>query len=80
MLSAMEELSGTEFSPERKVQFARGADETTLVYSGLEETMVNAYGEIRAIAREKNLDLRTAAFVNAINKVASSYTEMGIFP
>ncbi len=80
MLSAMEELSGTEFSPERKVQIARGADEATLVYSGLEETMVNAYGEIRATAREKNLDLRTAAFVNAINKVASSYTEMGIFP
>ncbi|NNE46519.1 MAG: Glu/Leu/Phe/Val dehydrogenase [Rhodothermales bacterium] len=80
MLSAMEELSGSEFSPERKVQIARGADETTLVYSGLEETMVNAYGEIRSTAREKNLDLRTAAFVNAINKVASSYTEMGIFP
>ena len=80
MLSAMEELSGSEFSPERKVQIARGADETTLVYSGLEETMVNAYGEIRGTAREKNLDLRTAAFVNAINKVASSYTEMGIFP
>ena len=80
LLTAMEELAGRSFSPARKRDFAKGADETTLVYSGLEETMINAYAEIRAIAREKNTDLRTAAFISAISKVTTSYNEMGIFP
>jgi glutamate dehydrogenase (NAD(P)+) len=80
MLSAMEKLSGRTFDADEKRAIARGADEVTLVYSGLEETMVNAYQEIRETARQKKVDLRTAAFVNAINKVAMSYTEMGIFP
>ncbi len=80
MLTAMEALSGRSFGADEKRRLARGADEATLVYSGLEETMVNAYQEIRDTARRKKVDLRTAAFVNAINKIALSYTEMGIFP
>ena len=80
MLTAMEDLSGKSFGAEEKRRLARGADEVTLVYSGLEETMVNAYQELRNTSQQKKIDLRTAAFVNAINKVAMSYTEMGIFP
>ncbi len=80
LLTAMETLTGKTFPVEEKREIAKGADEVTLVYSGLEETMINAYTEIRKIARDKRTDLRTAAFVNAIDKVATSYTEMGIFP
>ena len=36
--------------------------------------------EIREVGRTHETDLRTAAFINAINKVAVSYKEMGIFP
>jgi glutamate dehydrogenase (NAD(P)+) len=60
----------------------RGADEIDLVRSGLEETMISAYNQIRDIMIRKPeiKDLRTAAFVNAINKISSDYLNLGIFP
>ena len=60
---------------------ARGASEEDLVNSGLEETMVQAYRQIRETReRHGKIDLRTAAFVNAIDKIAVCYEELGIFP
>lgn len=66
---------------ERKV-IARGADEIDLVRSGLEETMITAYHQIREVKnrRKKVQDYRSAAFVSALSKIASDYTNMGIFP
>ena len=59
-----------------------GADEEDLVNSGLEETMIHAYNEIRDTWKKnkKIPDLRTAAFVVAIDKIANSYIALGIFP
>jgi len=59
-----------------------GAGEEDLVNSGLEETMIQAYNEIRDTWKKnkKIPDLRTAAFVIAIDKIANSYLELGIFP
>jgi hypothetical protein len=56
-------------------------DELAIVNSGLEDTMIVAYQEIReALRRQPEVgDLRTAAFVTAINKVAIVYQELGIF-
>ena len=60
---------------------AHGPDEVDIVNSGLEDTMINAYNEIQEISKKKQgLDLRTAAFISAIQKVATSYAELGIFP
>jgi glutamate dehydrogenase (NAD(P)+) len=44
--------------------------------------MITATREIMAIwlANPAIPDMRTAAYVNAINKVATSYGELGIFP
>ena len=58
------------------------ADEQALVRSGLEDTMVTSYHSIREIWLENGdkADLRTAAFINAIKKVALCYQELGIFP
>jgi len=51
------------------------------VNSGLEDTMINAYNEIHEIWRQKRgIELRTAAFISAINKIATAYLELGIFP
>jgi len=50
------------------------------VNSGLEETMVAAYNELRVIQAQRKVDLRTAAFINAIGKVALAYMQRGIFP
>ncbi len=82
MLRAMEKMSGKSFS-EEEIQFlVQGAGEEDLVNSGLEETMINAFQEIRGIKDKHNneIDLRTAAFISAIDKVAQSYMELGIFP
>jgi glutamate dehydrogenase (NAD(P)+) len=82
MLSAVERATGRMFSEEDRRKIARGADEIDLVTSGLEETMISAYHQIRELGRRDSRikDLRTAAFLNALNKVASTYLELGIFP
>jgi glutamate dehydrogenase (NAD(P)+) len=48
----------------------------------LEETMVMAYHEILETKRRHPTmkNLRTAAFLNAIEKVARAYHELGVFP
>ena len=46
------------------------ASERELVYSGLEDTMVEALAEIQHTSRAHNIDLRTAAYKNAIDKIA----------
>jgi glutamate dehydrogenase (NAD(P)+) len=82
MLRAIELATGRPFSEDERSQFARGPDEMDLINSGLEETMVTAYHEIRETKlRHRGCpDLRIAAFLNAIHKVARSYQELGIFP
>ena len=82
MLGAVERVTGQSLTEEERRQVARGADEIDLVNSGLEETMAVAYQQIREIWKS-NPDARTlraAAFVSAINKIATSYAELGIFP
>lgn len=80
LLNAVAELTGQNLPKDVITQIAHGADEIDLVNSGLEETMITAYHEARETSKRHNTDLRTAAFINAINKVAVSYLEMGIFP
>jgi glutamate dehydrogenase (NAD(P)+) len=82
LLGAVEGATARKFTEDMLSVLARGADEQDLVYSGLEETMCNAYRAIREIQKRLNgkADLRTAAMVCAIDKVALCYTDMGIFP
>ncbi len=82
LVRVVEEMTGKSLSPAEKMQVARGAEEVDLVRSGLEETMINAYQQIRQIMIEHPdvSDLRTAAFMNAILKISNDYLNMGIFP
>ncbi|MCH2081769.1 MAG: Glu/Leu/Phe/Val dehydrogenase [Saprospiraceae bacterium] len=82
IVELVERLTGHTISDKEKALIARGADEIDLVRSGLEETMITAYGQVREVLKQKKnvSDLRTAAFVNAINKIASDYLSLGIFP
>ena len=81
-MGTIENMTGKTVSQKEKVFISRGADEIDLVRSGLEETMVSAYREIRELKKKRKRvkDLRTAAFIGAINKVASDYVTMGVFP
>jgi glutamate dehydrogenase (NAD(P)+) len=80
LLDAVQRLTGKWLPPDEAAAMTRGGDEEDLVNSGLEETMAVAYREIRDIRKAKKIDLRTAAMVSAIDKVAKSYSDLGIFP
>jgi len=82
LLEAIEVTTGKKVDKKLFEKIAHGAGELDLVNSGLEETMINAYHEIREVKRahKNKIDMRTAAFIVAINKVATSYLELGIFP
>lgn len=82
LLEEVERLTGKKFPRDTFTKIAHGAGEEDLVNSGLEETMISAYHQIREIRAQHNneIPLRTAAFINAINKIAVSYMELGIFP
>lgn len=83
LLDTIESTTGKKFTREEVEQITHGADELKLVHSGLEETMANAYQEIRNVWRTlgaDKVDLRTASFVDAIDKIAICYGDMGIFP
>lgn len=82
ILTVIEELTGKTIDGKRFERIPLGASEEDLVNSGLEETMMCAYHEIRETQRRQGnqVDLRTAAFTGAINKVACSYEGAGVFP
>ena len=82
ILGQMENLTGKKVTDSERNFILHGADEVDLVHSGLEESMISATREIMDIwhANPEIPDMRTAAYVNAINKVATSYAELGIFP
>lgn len=82
LVSTVERLTGQKVGDKEKQVLTHGADEIDLVRSGLEDTMVNAYDDIRETMKKKKTieDLRSAAFVVALNKIAGDYVRLGIFP
>ncbi|HLF46101.1 MAG TPA: Glu/Leu/Phe/Val dehydrogenase [Chitinophagaceae bacterium] len=82
ILGTIEDLTTKKVNQRDRDFIMHGPDEVDLVYSGLEETMISATNEIMNVwnANPEIPDMRTAAYVVAINKVATSYSELGIFP
>jgi glutamate dehydrogenase (NAD(P)+) len=82
LVGSIETAIGKELDKKAKKIIIHGADEEDLVNSGLEETMVLAYNEIREKMKQKKKihDLRTAAFVIAVEKICEAYISLGIFP
>ena len=79
---AIERLTGKSVSEEERQLLVSGASEEDIVNSGLEETMVVAYHGMRDVLKKEPAlgDLRAAAFRTAIEKIARSYLELGVFP
>ena len=67
-------------SPSFRTKYLRGADELELVRSGLDDTMRVAYQSMREVwhGRADVHDLRTAAFIVAVDRVAKSYKAKGL--
>lgn len=81
IITTVEGLTGKRVSDTERRMLMHGPDEVDLVYSGLEDTMIGSFHEIReAMLAHPGTDMRTAAFIVAINKVGVAYEELGIFP
>ncbi|MES2843656.1 MAG: Glu/Leu/Phe/Val dehydrogenase [Pseudomonadota bacterium] len=85
MVEELERLSadqhlGWELSPGFKEKFLQGSDELALVRSGLDDTMRTAYQAMREVWHGRNDvgDLRVAAYIVAISRVAASYRSKGL--
>jgi glutamate dehydrogenase (NAD(P)+) len=71
---------GWQLSPNFKEKYLRGADELELVRSGLDDTMRISYQAMAEVwhVRDDVEDLRTAAYLVSISKVAASYRAKGL--
>jgi glutamate dehydrogenase (NAD(P)+) len=82
LVNMVEGITGVALTPLQRSTIVKGASELELVNSGLEDTMIRSYHEIRETYKTigKIDTLRTAAFVGAINKIAVSYKTLGVWP
>jgi glutamate dehydrogenase (NAD(P)+) len=82
LVNMVEGITGVALNSMQRASIVKGASELELVNSGLEDTMIRSYHEIReTYLNTPNIDtLRTAAFVGAINKIAVSYQNLGVWP
>src|SRR4029079_922472 len=82
LLQTVETMTGKKLTETEILYAASGPNEEDLVNSGLEETMINSYQQIREIKMQygAKADLRTAAFLNASNTIVVVYSHLCIFP
>lgn len=81
LLQNIELATGDLFTDEQKSTIVKGASERDLVISGLEDIMVNTYHSMNETRHQKKLsNLRTSAFILAMERIATSYLDLGIFP
>jgi glutamate dehydrogenase (NAD(P)+) len=81
LMTAIERIGVGRFGDKDWETLGRGPGEIDLVRAGLDDTMREALGEIRSARDAYGLrDFRTAAYVVAIQKVATSNLEFGCWP
>jgi glutamate dehydrogenase (NAD(P)+) len=85
LVEELEKLSadkglGWTLSPGFKDKYLKGAGELELVRSGLDDTMRGAYQAMREVwhGREDVSDLRVAAYIVSIGRVATTYRSKGL--
>jgi glutamate dehydrogenase (NAD(P)+) len=80
LIDELERLLGQPVSEAFRQNYLRGAGELELVRSGLDDTMRIAYQAIREVwhARDDVPDLRIAAYIIGIDRVAQTYKAKGL--
>lgn len=80
VVEAVETLTGKELPSTIRADLFTETDELTLVRSGLDDTMRLAYQEISETFHEypEVVDYRTAAYVLALKKIATTYDYIGL--
>lgn len=82
LVNLISEFNGKKVDQKLIDKYSQEGNEVSLVHSGLEDTMIRAFDQVLAIWEKHNFkfDMRTAAFLCALDKIALSYKENGIFP
>ena len=81
ILDAISRLTGKSLAPDDAALLLQAPNEIDFVRTALENTMAISYEKIREPWKRRSLpDLRTAAYLIAIESVASAYSLDGIFP
>ena len=80
LITGIESMTGKPFPVAQRNAVLSGATEINLVRSGLEDTMRGAYSAISATWNDTGNvpDLRTAAMLIAVDRIAHSYISIGI--
>ena len=85
LVEELERLSADQYlgwtlAADFKEKFLTGSDELALVRSGLDDTMRTAYQAMRAVwhGRDDVEDLRVAAYIVSIGRVAATYRSKGL--
>ena len=80
LVKGIEMMTGKPFPSELTDQAMRGGSEIDLVRSGLEDTMRNSYQVISDVWNREDAapDLRTAAMMVAVGRIAQSYQSLGL--
>ena len=81
ILATIEDMTGRKADAEQHALFTAGPSEQDIVRAALGESMSSAAIHLEKTRIDRKLpDLRTAAFSYAIDKVAKTYLDLGIFP
>jgi len=79
LLETIEQATDRPIPAPLRARITAKVDELSLVNSGLDDTMRTAYQEVREAFYMLHLpDLRVAAFVVALRKIAATYQAMGL--
>ena len=82
LVDALHSVTDRRVSDTLQNRLRRGPDELDIVRSGLDDTMRQAYLEMKLVMEEDDRidDLRTAAFVVALKKIVTAYEQLGCTP
>ena len=71
VVDSLQALHKVKLTDKEREAIVHGATEQDFAYSGLEDTMIAALAEILATSEAQKINFRTAAYANAITKIAT---------
>jgi glutamate dehydrogenase (NAD(P)+) len=78
LLSVICKASGLTENMFDRSLLLEGATEKDIVYAGLEEIMTSSTEEVITTSLNRKVDLRTAAYINAITRLDEFYSVTGV--
>ena len=78
IITVVSKATGIDEQSFDKSMLLEGASERDIVYAGLEEVMSSATQQVIKTSLNRKVDLRTAAYINAINRFDEFYSITGI--